>query len=302
VAVNTWIIVAGEPGVKNLIQAARDLGGQVTALVAGPASVAQSVAAGGVDRVIWLGEPDERPVEAYGPAVAQVVGEAPAALIGGRHAAERILLGAAAAAIGAPVFTGVSEVGSEAGESVVTHAVFGGIAEESVVVDGPVALVLDGGGLPATAAAVAVEERVPVTLSALKVVERQTSTVEQADLASAARVVGVGRGLKQKEDLPLIEGLAQAARAEVGCSRPLAEGLEWLGKDRYIGISGQHIAPALYLAIGISGQLQHLDGVRAAGTIVSINSDPQAPIAAESDYVLTGDLYKLVPALTAALS
>lgn len=99
----------------------------------------------------------------------------------------------------------------------------------------------------------------------------------------------------------MIEELATATKAEVACSRPLAEGLDWLGKDRYIGVSGQHIAPELYFAIGISGQLQHMVGVRGAGTIVAINSDPNAPVFKDADYGLVGDLYTIVPALIDAL-
>jgi len=99
----------------------------------------------------------------------------------------------------------------------------------------------------------------------------------------------------------MIETFAKAAKAEVACSRPLAEGLNWLGKDRYVGISGQHIAPQLYFAIGISGQLQHMAGVRGAETIVAINSDPEAPVFKDADYGLVGDLYEIVPAITGAL-
>ena len=99
----------------------------------------------------------------------------------------------------------------------------------------------------------------------------------------------------------MIEALAKASRSEVACSRPLAEGLDWLHKDRYIGVSGQHIAPELYFAIGISGQLQHMVGVRGAKTIVAINSDPNALVFKEADYCLVGDLYTIVPALTDAL-
>ena len=114
-------------------------------------------------------------------------------------------------------------------------------------------------------------------------------------------MIGVGRGLKAKEDLALIEELAHALEAEVACSRPVAEGLNWMGKDRYIGSSGAHITPQLYLAIGISGQLQHMVGVTGAETIVGINADPNAAIFTQTDYGLVGDLYQLVPAITAAL-
>jgi electron transfer flavoprotein alpha subunit len=124
---------------------------------------------------------------------------------------------------------------------------------------------------------------------------------DEVDLGAAPRVIGIGRGLKAKEDLALIEALAEAVKAEIACSRPVAEGLNWMGKDRYIGSSGAHITPQLYLAIGISGQLQHMVGVVGAETIVAINSDPNAVVFAQADYGLVGDLYQLVPAITSAL-
>ena len=135
----------------------------------------------------------------------------------------------------------------------------------------------------------------------MTVVETNASAFDEVDLGAADRVVGIGRGLKAQGDLAMIEALAAASNAEVGCSRPVAEGLNWLGKDRYIGVSGQHIAPDLYFAIGISGQLQHMVGVRGATTIVAINSDENALVFEDADYCLVGDLYQLVPALTKAL-
>jgi electron transfer flavoprotein alpha subunit len=99
----------------------------------------------------------------------------------------------------------------------------------------------------------------------------------------------------------MVDALAETINAEVACSRPVAEGLNWMGKDRYIGSSGAHIAPQLYFAIGISGQLQHMVGVVGAETIVAINSDPNAAVFSQTDYGLVGDLYQLVPAITAAL-
>jgi electron transfer flavoprotein alpha subunit len=136
---------------------------------------------------------------------------------------------------------------------------------------------------------------------AIKVIETKMFGFDEVDLGAAPRVIGIGRGLKAKEDLALIEALAEAAKAEIACSRPVAEGLNWMGKDRYIGSSGAHITPQLYLAIGISGQLQHMVGVVGAETIVAINSDPNAAVFAQADYGLVGDLYQLVPAITSAL-
>ena len=181
------------------------------------------------------------------------------------------------------------------------NAVFGDIAEESVAVSGPVALLLDGGSVPPAGGTTAPIEEITGTPLGLKVIETRTSGFDEVDLNEAHRVIGVGRGLKAQEDLALIDELAQALSAEVACSRPVAEGLNWMGKDRYIGSSGAHIAPQLYLAVGISGQLQHMVGVVGAETIVAINSDQNAAVFAQTDYGLVGDLYQLVPAIVAAL-
>ena len=122
------------------------------------------------------------------------------------------------------------------------------------------------------------------------------------NLSAARTVVAVGRGLKAQADLALITDLATAVGGELACSRPLAEGVDWIAKERNIGISGQQIAPDLYVAIGISGQLQHMVGVRDAGVIVAVNSDKNALIFKQCDYGIVGDLYTVVPALTAALA
>lgn len=299
-SVNTWIVVAGDPAIANLIETARSLGGHVTAAVVGPRELADTVAAGGVDKVVWFGEPGQAPAEAFATAVADAVEAAPGVVLAAGRPGDRVLLGAVAARLQAPVLTDASSVTAEQDGLIVTRAVFGGIAEETVAVTGPVALVLDGGRVPAAVASAPVEEVAAVPLE-MVVVEARDSVFEQVDLGAAPRVVGIGRGLKTREGLAMIEELATATKAEVACSRPLAEGLDWLGKDRYIGVSGQHIAPELYFAIGISGQLQHMVGVRGAGTIVAINSDPNAPVFKDADYGLVGDLYTIVPALIDAL-
>jgi electron transfer flavoprotein alpha subunit len=212
-----------------------------------------------------------------------------------------VLLGAAAARLRAAVLTGARSVALDKDKTTVLNAVYGDISEETVAVSGPVALLLDGGSVPPPGGATVPIEEVTATPLGLKVIETRASGFEEVDLNAAHRVIGVGRGLKAKEDLALIEALADAIGAEIACSRPVAEGLNWMGKDRYIGSSGAHIAPQLYLAIGISGQLQHMVGVHGAETIVAINSDPNAAVFTQTDYGLVGDLYQLVPAIAAAL-
>ena len=302
---NTWIVVAGDPAVGTLIETARALGGEVTAAVVGPRAVADTIAAGGVDKVVWFGELGQAPVEAFASAVADAVEASPGTVLGASRPGDRVLLGAVAARLQAAVLTEASSVSADGDALVVTRTIFGGIAVETVVVAGPVALVLDGGPVP-TADGAAAGSAAPVTEVAatplgMTVVETNASAFDEVDLGAADRVVGIGRGLKAKDDLAMIEALAGASKAEVGCSRPVAEGLNWLGKDRYIGVSGQHIAPDLYFAIGISGQLQHMVGVRGATTIVAINSDQNALVFEDADYCLVGDLYQIVPALTEAL-
>ena len=301
-SVNAWIVVGDQPAIGNLITVARSLGGPVGAVVAGPRSVAETVAASGVDKVVWCGTPDDVPAEANAPAVAEAVAaDPPRVVLAGRNPGERVLLGAAAARLKAAVLTGARSVAPDGDGTVVVNAVFGDISEETVSVSGPVALLLDGGSVPPAGGTTAPIEEVTVPPLGLKVIETRMSDFDQVDLNAAHRVIGVGRGLKAQEDLALIGELATAIGAEVACSRPVAEGLNWMGKDRYIGSSGAHIAPQLYLAVGISGQLQHMVGVLGAETIVAINSDANAAVFTQTDYGLVGDLYQLVPAIVAAL-
>lgn len=306
-SVNAWIVVAEQPAIGNLITVARNLdgpAGQVAAVVAGPRPVAEAVAASGVDRVVWCGAPEGSPAEASAATVAEVVAaDPPRAVLSGRNPAERVLLGAAAARLRAAVLTGARSVtlDKDADKSTVLNAVYGDISEETVEVAGPVALLLDGGSVPAAGASSVPIEEASGTPYGLTVLETVTSGFEEVDLNAAQRVIGVGRGIKAKEDLALIDKLAGAVKAEIACSRPVAEGLNWMGKDRYIGSSGARITPQLYLAVGISGQLQHMVGVVGAETIVAINSDPNAAVFTQADYGLVGDLYELVPAITSAL-
>jgi len=301
-SVNAWIVVADQPGVGNLITVARSLGGPVGAVVAGPRPVAETVASSGVDKVVWCHAPDDVPPEASAQAVADTVAaDPPRVVLAGRNPAERVLLGAAAARLKAAVLTGARSVSLDGDSTTVVNAVFGDISDETVAVSGPVALLLDGGSVPPAAGPSAPIEEITAAPLGMKVIETRTHGFEEVDLNAAHRVIGVGRGLAAKEDLALIEELAHALEAEIACSRPVAEGLNWMGKDRYIGSSGAHITPQLYLAIGISGQLQHMVGVTGAETIVGINADPNAAIFSQTDYGLVGDLYQLVPAITAAL-
>jgi electron transfer flavoprotein alpha subunit len=123
---------------------------------------------------------------------------------------------------------------------------------------------------------------------------------QAVDLGQADRIVAVGRGIKSQENIAIAERLARAMSAEIAASRPICDS-GWLPMDRQIGSSGQTVAPKLYVALGISGAIQHLVGMKGARTIVAINKDADAPIFEVADYGIVGDLFEVVPALVSEL-
>jgi electron transfer flavoprotein alpha subunit len=126
-------------------------------------------------------------------------------------------------------------------------------------------------------------------------------TKQAVDLSQAERIVAVGRGIKSQDNLLLAEKLAKAMGAELAASRPICDN-GWLPMERQIGSSGQTVAPKLYVALGISGAIQHLVGMKGARTIVAINKDAEAPIFEVADYGLQGDLFEIAPAIVAELA
>ncbi len=145
---------------------------------------------------------------------------------------------------------------------------------------------------------------VTVSLSAEQIRTRPLDLFKEAksavDLTQAPLIVAIGRGIKAPENIPQAEALAKALGGEIAASRPICdEG--WLPMERQIGSSGQTVAPKLYLALGISGAIQHVVGMKGARTIVAINKDSNAPIFEIADYGIVGDIFEIMPALTEAL-
>src|SRR5947199_284117 len=123
---------------------------------------------------------------------------------------------------------------------------------------------------------------------------------QAVDLSQAERIVSVGRGIKEQANIAIAQKLAEALGAEIAASRPICDA-GWLPMERQVGSSGQTVAPKLYLALGISGAIQHLVGIKGASTVVAINKDPDAPIFQIADYGIVGDLFEIVPAIIAAV-
>jgi len=120
------------------------------------------------------------------------------------------------------------------------------------------------------------------------------------DLSAAERIVSIGRGIKEADNIPLLQNLADALGAELAASRPICDA-GWLPMERQVGSSGQTVAPKLYIAVGISGAIQHLVGMKGSRVVVAINKDANAPIFEIADYGILGDLFQVVPELIAAI-
>lgn len=190
------------------------------------------------------------------------------------------------------------------GATTFTRRIFLGKIDADVVSDGaaPVFVTFQSGAYRADQAqkgSGAPVETMEVEVGEIRMTpEEPFQEVKQAvDLSKAEIIIAIGRGIKGKENIALAEKLAAVLGGDIAASRPICDA-EWLPIDRQIGSSGQTVAPKLYIALGISGAIQHLVGMKNSGTIVAINKDPEAPIFDIADYGIVGDLFEAVPVLT----
>jgi electron transfer flavoprotein alpha subunit len=135
------------------------------------------------------------------------------------------------------------------------------------------------------------------------IVKIQEMKSESVNIEEANIIVSCGRGFKKKDDIKLFDELLEVLKGGtvIGCSRPIAADLKWLSEDHWVGLSGHKVKPKVYIACGISGQIQHIAGMRESSIIVAINKDSEAPIFKSADYGIVGDLYTIIPALTRAI-
>ena len=141
-----------------------------------------------------------------------------------------------------------------------------------------------------------IKKEITPAVSPSKIINAQEKKVEGVNIEDAKIIVACGRGVKKKEDISLIKELADFLHGEtIGCSRPISADLNWLSEDHWVGLSGHKVKPHIYVAVGISGQIQHLAGMRGSDVIVAFNKDPEAPIFKAADYGVVGDLYQALP-------
>ena len=217
---------------------------------------------------------------------------------------------ALAARMNRALITDVTGIRQQDGGLVFVRPVFQGKLTADVVAEGPAphlvtsqigAFRADNAKRGAAAASV---RKAAVSVDASKIRQKPEAPFKEAkqavDLSQAERIVAIGRGIKGQENMKVAEELAKALGAEIAASRPICDS-GWLPMDRQIGSSGQTVAPKLYIALGISGAIQHLVGMKGARTIVAINKDAEAPIFEIADYGIAGDLFEVVPAMIAEL-
>lgn len=290
-------------------QLADQTGGKVVALVVGPRAGGEQAIGRGADETLWLGElAENRLVEDYVETIAaQLAQRKPLCLLVGATRRGKGLAGRLAARLGTAVLVEAKRLAVADGGLQATHLIFGGGAVRSEKASGEVTLITVGQGIfealpadPNRSGPVGEAAFVqPAWRLALR--EKRQKPPVSVNLPAAKRVICAGRGVSKQEDMALLKELAMTLEGEVGCTRPLAEGLNWLPRETYIGVSGVFIKPELYVGVGVSGQVQHTVGITGSRVVVAINKDKNAPIFGQADYGLVGDLYKVVPELTKAL-
>jgi len=284
-----------------------DIGQKVAAVVLGSSSLANEIAAYDLEKVISaenekLG--DYTP-DAYADALEKVVRATnPEYVIMSHTYLARDFAPKVAARFQKGLIGDCIRMNVDGGKRVFTRRIFLGKLDADVVSEGeaPTFVTFQSGafrGDQARKGSGAAIDQMPVDVGEVRMKpEAPFQEAKQAvDLSKADIIVAVGRGIKSKDNLALAEKLAEALGGDLAASRPICDA-EWLPIDRQIGSSGQTVAPKLYVAIGISGAIQHLVGMKNSQTIVAINKDPEAPIFDIADYGIVGDLFEAVPVLT----
>lgn len=307
---SVWVFSDTASRLPELMSGAQVLGEQVNAFVQNGDEATAAIQLGA--QHVWQlsGKPDDRMVEDYADVMAQTVrqqGDSGLVLLPNTRRG-KLLAAKLGYRLAAAVSNDASTVTQQDGRATVKHMVYGGLAMGEETLSTPFAvLTLSSGTFEAQQPdATRSGETHNVAWQAPEITVTRTATQPRqsnsVDLDKARLVVSVGRGIGSKENISLAQALCQAIGAELACSRPVAENEKWMEHERYVGISNLMLKPELYLAVGISGQIQHMVGANGAQTIFAINKDKNAPIFQYADYGIVGDALKILPALTTALA
>ncbi|MGI6220811.1 MAG: electron transfer flavoprotein subunit alpha/FixB family protein [Coriobacteriales bacterium] len=298
-SVNTWIIAVDSRRIGGIIAAVKPVAGEITAAVVGTRALADEIAATGVDKVVWFETAEGVPAEALAASVAAAAKDAGVRLaVSNDGPSARVILGTVAGAVDAAVLGSVIEFASDGDALLAGKLIANEKAIETVKADGALAAIYFGADEDIAGGSAPVEA-VAAEAGADRIVGFEEATV--SGLSGARRVVGVGMGVGSRENLPVVEGLAEALGAEIACTLPCCNDMHWYTADRVLGSSHNTASPELYIALGISGNPNHTSGFRDAKTVVAINKNPDAEIFNVSKYGIVADLFDIVPVLTEAL-
>jgi electron transfer flavoprotein alpha subunit len=309
-----FIVFSEKPGllaelIANATQLAESSNTLVSALVIGDQVAVDNAFARGAKKVYSFGEKsDNRLYDDYIPSfIALVKEKQPAMVVIGATRQGKAIAGRLAASLGVSAITDAKSFNQIDESLEITHLIFGGGAIRIEKANTPVMVMTQGPSvceaLPEKPGTTGEVENLEFVEPAWKttLVERKPKPPASVNLSVAKTVVCAGRGVSKKEDLDMVFELASLLGGEVAATRPLTEGLDWLPRERYIGVSGATVKPDLYLSVGVSGQAQHTVGITESRVIVAVDKDKEAPIISQSDYYFVGDLYQFVPAMVEAL-
>jgi electron transfer flavoprotein alpha subunit len=287
---------------------ASHLGTNVCAVVPGSGSrgVADEAARYGTDEVVVLDNPalSEYTADGYTAALEQLIRPDETAIVVFPHTYQtRDYAPKLAARFGRPLISDIIGIKTAGADVVFVRQLFQGKLNAEIAPSaGRIFVSVQAGAFrPAeVSGAAAPVTTLPVHLNSQQIRSKPEPPFQEAarsvDLSAAEYIVSVGRGIKEEGNLPVVEALAEALGAELAASRPICDN-GWLPMERQVGSSGQTVAPKLYVAVGLSGAIQHLVGMKGSRTVVAINKDETAPIFEVADYGIVGDLFEVVPAL-----